>query len=97
MAVKGASSKKVIIDKILDTFEGSFLCNNGKELRIALMEDGEPVEIKVALTCAKVNVGGVPQQKPLTIEEKKIKEQESIQPSEKELERVKKLLDSLNF
>lgn len=53
---RGAESKAKVIAKILETFDGAF--EYGKELRIPLTEDGERVEIKVTLTCAKVNVGG---------------------------------------
>ena len=53
---RGAESKANVIQKILETFEGAF--EYGKELRIPMDEDGERVEIKVTLTCAKVNVGG---------------------------------------
>lgn len=53
---KGASAKLEITNKILKTFEGSFLYNDGKEIRIPVSENGEIVQIKVALTCAKVNV-----------------------------------------
>ena len=52
---RGAISKQVVIDKILETFQGSFVY--GKELRIPMVEDGERVEIKVTLACAKTNVG----------------------------------------
>lgn len=55
--MKGAESKKEIINKILETFKDSFIYA-GKELRIPMDENGERVEIKVALTCAKTNVGG---------------------------------------
>jgi hypothetical protein len=54
---RGSESKQKVIDKILETFEGSFLYGS-KELRIPMQENGERVEIKVALTCAKTNVGG---------------------------------------
>lgn len=52
---RGAISKQAVIDKILETFQGSFVY--GKELRIPMVEDGEQVEIKVTLACAKTNVG----------------------------------------
>lgn len=52
---RGASSKQAVIDKILETFQDSFVY--GKELRIPMVEDGEQVEIKVTLACAKTNVG----------------------------------------
>lgn len=54
---KGSIAKEAITQKILDTFEGAF--NYGsKEIRIPYDEDGNRVEIKVTLTCAKENVGG---------------------------------------
>lgn len=53
---KGAESKTSVTNKILEMFEGAFVY--GKEIRIPMTENGERVEIKVALTCAKVNVGG---------------------------------------
>ena len=53
---KGTESKSYITKKILETFEGSFLYNDGKEIRIPLKEDGEICQIKVTLTCAKTNV-----------------------------------------
>ena len=55
--MKGSESKKIVTEKILETFQGSFLYNGSKELRIPMVEDGEQVEIKVTLACAKTNVG----------------------------------------
>ena len=54
MAAKGSVSKEQITAKILETFPGAFQYD--KELRIPMMEDGSEIQIKVALTCAKVNV-----------------------------------------
>jgi hypothetical protein len=51
---KGAEAKQIITQKILETFEGSFPYD--KEIRIPIQENGETVQIKVTLTCAKVNV-----------------------------------------
>ena len=51
---KGAIAKDTITKCILKVFDGSFV--NDKEIRIPFMENGELVQIKVALTCAKVNV-----------------------------------------
>ena len=50
---KGQYSKQIIIEKILEEFDGAFDCGDGKELRIPMTEDGAEVQIKVALTCAK--------------------------------------------
>jgi hypothetical protein len=56
MAVRGSFAKQEITNKILETFEGSFLYNGGKELRIPVMENGDIVQIKITMTAAKVNV-----------------------------------------
>ena len=53
---RGALAKEEIFAKILETFDGSFMYNNGKELRIPWNESGNEVQIKVSLTCAKDNV-----------------------------------------
>ena len=52
---KGALSKDKVKEKILEAFEGSFI--NDKEIRIPFIENGEQIEIKVALTCAKEVIG----------------------------------------
>lgn len=53
---KGQQLKKEVQNKILEAFPGSFLYNDGKEIRICGYEGGELIQIKVALTCAKENV-----------------------------------------
>lgn len=50
---KGALAKEQIFKRMLETFDGSFMYNGGKELRIPWDEEGNLVQIKVALTCAK--------------------------------------------
>lgn len=57
MGVKGSQIKQEISEKILKAFPGSFLYNDGKEIRINGTEDGVPVQIKVTLTAAKTMVG----------------------------------------
>ena len=56
MAARGTEAKKEITEKILETFSGSFLYDNGKEIRIPMVENGENIQIKVNLVCAKTNV-----------------------------------------
>ena len=51
---KGSQAKAEITQKILENFENSFVYD--KEIRIPIMENGELVQIKCVLTCAKVNV-----------------------------------------
>ena len=54
---KGSILKKNVTDKILELFgDQAFLYNDGKEIRIEGFENGERLQIKVALTCAKTNV-----------------------------------------
>ena len=53
---KGSIAKEEITKKILEVFDGAFI--NEKEIRIPWVENGEIVQIKVALTCAKVNIEG---------------------------------------
>lgn len=54
MALKGSIAKEEVAKKILETFIGSFKYD--KEIRIPMMENGELVQLKCTLTCAKVNV-----------------------------------------
>ena len=54
---KGAESKQKLLEQIMRDYPEAFLYG-GKELRVPFTEDGARVEIKVALTCAKTNVGG---------------------------------------
>ena len=58
MAAKGAIVKEQVAQKILETFPGAFKYE--KEIRIPMMENGEMLQIKVALTAAKnmVDAGG---------------------------------------
>lgn len=53
---KGAESKEKVKQKILEVFEGSFV--NDKEIRIPMSENGEALELKIVITCAKDVIGG---------------------------------------
>lgn len=53
---KGQIAKAEITKKILSNFDGAFLYNDGKEIRIPMVENGENIQIKVTLTAAKENV-----------------------------------------
>ena len=101
---KGASSKAYIEEKLLSTFDNSFIY--GKEIRIPLIEDGSEVQIKITLTCAKtnvepgedtaipgaaVNISGVQTSAFPTVGEQK------IQATEAEKEAVKKLAEELHL
>lgn len=55
MAIKGAIAKQEVANKILEIFgDKAFVYD--KDIRINCIENGETVQIKVALTAAKVAV-----------------------------------------
>lgn len=53
---KGQEAKQNTLKKILESLEGSFLYNDGKEIRYNTQENGEIVQIKITLTAAKTPV-----------------------------------------
>lgn len=104
MAVKGTILKKEITDKILEVFPGSFLYNDGKEIRIPGLEEGQELQVKVALTCAKTNVapngdtimpgeelnfGEIPKTETA--------QTTTVEPTQEEKDNVKKLMASLGL
>ena len=105
MAAKGTEAKKIIMNKILESFPNSFLYNDGKEIRINIQENGEVVQIKVALTCAKVAVEGgddtiLPGEKATaTTDVKPAGTNEKIpqEPTAEEKERLTTLLNKLGL
>jgi hypothetical protein len=100
---KGAQAKSEVVKKILSTFEGSFLYNDGKEVRIPMYEAGELVQIKVALTCAKENVeigadNAIPGDFPAPKMTSPTPEKTTpVQPTEDEKQKVAALLKSLGL
>ena len=57
MAIKGTQAKQEITQEILTFFgDRAFLYNDGKEIRVNCTEDGQLVQIKIALTASKVAV-----------------------------------------
>lgn len=105
MAAKGSILKQQVAEKILATFPGSFLYNDGKEIRINGVEDSQSLQIKVTLTCAKVAVEGgsdtiLPGEKEAVATANKLPEpSEKIpqEPTAAEKERLKTLLDRLGL
>ena len=55
MAVKGAIAKEQVIKELL-TYFGDRAFKYDKDIRVNCIENGEPVQIKIALTAAKVAV-----------------------------------------
>ena len=56
MAARGAVAKNEITQKLFEAFPNAF--QHDKDIRIPWVENGVTVEIKIAMTCAKENVGG---------------------------------------
>ena len=102
MAAKGSILKQEIIEKILATFPGSFLYNDGKEIRINGVENGENLQIKVTLTCAKVAVesgDNIAFSEAATADTKSVEMNEKIpqEPTLEEKERLATLLNKLGL
>ena len=53
---KGQVSKEEFFKKVIELFSDSFMYNEGKELRVPMIEDGNEIQLKVTVTCAKTNV-----------------------------------------
>ena len=52
---RGAQAKAELTEKILEMFQGSFL--DDKTIRVPWTENGEQLELKITLTCAKDVIG----------------------------------------
>lgn len=99
---KGSKSKEIITKKILETFSDSFQYD--KEIRIPILEDGELVQIKCVLTCAKTNVseGGetiLPgeQDNAINFEDKKENSVTPIDFTQEEKNNISRLAKILNL
>ena len=102
MAAKGAILKGEVAEKIIAAFPGSFLYNDGKEIRINGTENGEPLQIKVTLTCAKVAVESDRLEfndSPVAAPASNTTTTENIpqEPSQEEKERLATLLQNLGL
>lgn len=103
---KGAESKTKFISEILKTFEGSFLYNGGKEIRVPMQEDGNDIQLKITITCAKENVNADSENAIPGAAEAPVKESlnevqtsptEPPQMTETERQNVENLMKALNF
>lgn len=91
MAARGTNSKNTITEVLLKTFKGSFLYNNGKELRIPCMENGELLQIKCTLTCAKDNVEAASSAVSINSSDK------YVEPTAEDMKAVQELLKELGI
>ena len=99
---RGAEAKSKIQKQILETFPGSFLYNDGKEIRIPTPEGAEIVQIKVTLTCAKEHGesgadNAMPGDFPTPFKEVTPERTEPIAPTSEEKANVANLLRSLGL
>lgn len=100
---KGAVAKEQIFAKMLEVFEGSFMYNNGKELRINWDESGSTVQIKVTLTMAKeaVSIEGDIAAAAIAKEEDPMRDfpkpRTMVEPTPEEKKNVENLLASLGL
>lgn len=91
MAVRGTQAKAEIITKLQEIYPNAFLVD--KVLRVPMVEDGQTVEIKIALTAAKDVIGG---QK--AVEEKITDNQSSMtEPTDEEKLKVERAIEKLKM
>lgn len=100
MALKGSISKEIVTKKILETFEGSFQYE--KEIRIPMDEDGNQIQLKCVLTCAKTNVepngeNAIPGEVTPTSAGIPASEKTFVEPTQEEKDNVQKLMQMLNL
>lgn len=100
MALKGSISKEIVTKKILETFEGSFQYE--KEIRIPMEEDGNQIQLKCVLTCAKTNVepngeNAIPGEATSTAAGVPASEKTFVEPTQEEKDNVQKLMQMLNL
>ena len=107
MAARGSESKNIITAKLLETFAGSFIYD--KNIIVPMVENGESLQIKIALTCAKTNVeSGMDTAIPPAIPHSNGKAEipttvvagmpnpvEVVEPTEEEKQRVVELINKL--
>jgi hypothetical protein len=92
---RGAESKAKLIEKLKEIYPDAF--EYGKEFRIPFEEDGQRVEIKVALTCAKSNVGGEGASEVSGVESNTPVDVVPAAPTEEEKANIAALMDRLGL
>lgn len=92
---KGAESKQVLFNKLMEIYPDAFM--DDKVLRVPFKENGDIVEIKVALTAAKDVIGGASQSGPASNAAVEPTEPVLAQPTEQEIENIQNLLGKLGM
>ena len=95
---RGQNSKQDATQKILQLFPGSFVYE--KEIRLPYTEEGEAIQLKCVLTCAKTNVGEnedivIPGETKETVNT--TQENTNVEPTQEEKDNVKNLLESFGL
>lgn len=95
---RGQNSKQDATQKILQLFPGSFVYE--KEIRLPYTEEGEAIQLKCVLTCAKTNVGenediAIPGETKETVNT--TQENINVEPTQEEKDNVKNLLESFGL
>lgn len=96
---KGSSSKEILIAKLKEVYPDSFMYE--KNLIIPFIEDGQKIQLKVALTCCKTNIeqGGdvaVPGAQAPTVSAP-TNEKTPIEPTSEEKKNISDFLSSMGF
>ena len=95
---RGSESKEKIINTLTEIYSDAFIGSDGKTLRIPLVENGEPIEIKVSLTAAKDLEGGGASKADTSVSafatETNMK---ALEPTQEELNKVSTLMSQLGF
>lgn len=60
MAVKGALAKEAVTKKIAEAFGADYVGEVDKKLYVWSQENGEKIQIAIAMTCPKTPVGETP-------------------------------------
>lgn len=92
--MKGNQSKTFIGEALLKIFPGSFIDADRKTVRIPTTCEGEPLEIKITMTCAKDLVGGTP---AFTENVSATAEPQNRAMTEAEIAEVRSLIEKLNL
>lgn len=99
MAAKGSQAKAEVLAKLQEVFPDSFMYE--KNLIIPFIEDGQKIQLKVALTCCKTNIeqGGdvaIPGAQAPTVSAP-TNEKTPIEPTAEEKKNISDFLSSMGF
>lgn len=100
---KGQISKATATDIILKAFPGSFVYD--KEIRLPFVEEGEEIQLKCVLTCAKTNViegnenalPGETSQNVINFENNSTSVESHVEPTQEEKKNIKDLMEALGL